>query len=395
MSSISPKYKFVLKGSFSKKGEKYIFVRYAFMAETRWLSSKISIKPEYWDAKKELIKSSFDLSYSYNSILLELKTKINAFIGRCLSSGEKPYFNDLVNELNYGKSKKSESQSLKLSDLVEVLDQAFSEKKISKNTQHSYKSAVLSFRIFIKKDIHLSQITPETINLFRQHLIETKNENTGAQYVRFFQASWKWINVIRKVNIDAPTRFESTPVKRMSEKKVLSIDEYNKIKQYYIETKNEYIRRFLVLCKGIRCSDSNKIKIADIQQYENKEIWYYTVSAQKTGVKGVKGVIIFDKWDMENIIPQNKEFLFKKLTTSNFNIGLKQVLELVIGRKITSHFGRHFAGDQIINDEGMDREDVKIILGISSTSISEIYAQRKVITTLKKIQESDKNKHSK
>jgi integrase len=392
MSSISPKYKFVLKGSFSKKGEKYIFIRYAFMAETRWLSSKISIKPEYWDAKKELIKSSFDMSYSLNGILLDLKTRINAFIGRCLSSGQKPYFNDLVNELNYGKSTKNESQALKLKDLVEIIDQAFTEKKISKSTQHAYKSAVLSFRIFIKKDIHLSQITPEIINLFRQHLIETKNENTGAQYIRFFQAAWKLIKVVRKINIDAPTRFESTPVERMSEKKVLTIDEYNKIKQYYVETKNEYIRRFLVLCKGIRCSDSNKIKISDIQQYENKEIWYYTVAAQKTGVKGV---IIFDKWDMENIIPKNKEFLFKKMTTSNFNIGLKQVLELVIGRKITSHFGRHFAGDQIINDDSMDREDVKIILGISSTSISEIYAQRKIITTLKKIQENDKNRNSK
>ncbi|MBL7797186.1 MAG: hypothetical protein JNJ90_11885, partial [Saprospiraceae bacterium] len=56
----------------------------------------------------------------------------------------------------------------------------------------------------------------------------------------------------------------------------------------------------------------------------------------------------------------------------------------LIGREITTHFGRHFTGDLILNSGVMDAEDVKKILGVTSDRIAEVYAQRDIKALLKK-----------
>ena len=83
--------------------------------------------------------------------------------------------------------------------------------------------------------------------------------------------------------------------------------------------------------------------------------------------------------------------LFRQMKISDYNFHLKRISKEIIGREITSHYGRHFAGDQAINS-GFDIDDVKAILGISNENTARIYAQRQNTTILTKLLTYAKNK---
>ena len=77
-----------------------------------------------------------------------------------------------------------------------------------------------------------------------------------------------------------------------------------------------------------------------------------------------------------------------------YNKTLKEIAVKIIGREITSHYGRHYAGDLAINS-GFDIDDVKAILGISKEGTARIYAQRqntKILTKLLMYEKDKKNR---
>lgn len=77
-------------------------------------------------------------------------------------------------------------------------------------------------------------------------------------------------------------------------------------------------------------------------------------------------------------------FLFEKSSYVAYVKRLKKLSLELIGREITTHFGRHFTGDFILNSTGMGLDDVKAIIGVKSDRIAEIYAQKDIKEVLKK-----------
>ena len=152
----------------------------------------------------------------------------------------------------------------------------------------------------------------------------------------------------------------------------------------------DILRRFLILCKGLRYSDTLHLKKSDLQEFKQGEdvLYYFNRRAQKSGIAGI---IHFFGEEIELLQFDDDGRLFAQMTTADYNFHLKRLSGKIIGRAITSHYGRHFAGDQAINS-GFDIDDVKAILGISNENTARIYAQRQNTTILTKLLTYAKNK---
>ena len=190
---------------------------------------------------------------------------------------------------------------------------------------------------------------------------------------------------------DTHKPFEDVSIKivKISEKKSITMDEYLAFRWALTDyepgnTEYETIRRFLIMCRGLRFSGTNQIQ--KTQHYFTFEdggtkFQYLTVSAQKTGTRGIAPISASDEillqWQPDGL-------LFEELQYPVYVKRLKKLSLELIGREITTHFGRHFTGDFILNSTGMGLDDVKAIIGVKSDRIAEIYAQKDIKEVLKK-----------
>lgn len=109
---------------------------------------------------------------------------------------------------------------------------------------------------------------------------------------------------------------------------------------------------------------------------------YLLKSARKTGTPEIVPISETDAQLLLQWQPDGS--LFEAIDYRSYVARLKKVSKKLLGREITTHYGRHFTGDLILNSGLMDAEDVKKILGVTSGRIAEIYAQRDIKEVLRK-----------
>jgi integrase len=372
-----PSTTFVLKGSVSKKGTMSVFLRYAFAGTTSWLSTGVKIKPLLWDAKKEMVKAAEPMAFLHNKTLAKLKNDVQTFIINSFEENQFPTFARLKEKLDQGNI----GSGLKVSDMLPNLDRMVESNKISAGTRKTYKPAINAF-LDRMGDMPVAHLSPVIVAEFRSKLAKD-SQNMAAQYTIFLRAAWLHLKKVHQLKMDDPFEFEDRTVVKISEKKTVLAEQYEQLKQHFIKTQNDTLRRFLILAKGIRYSDTNRIHRDMLNVYPNApNVWYLNMGAQKTDVKGI---VVLDQWDYDNLLIWREDgFLFKKLYSSQYNLQLKTITQKVIGVPLTSHYGRHYAGDMMINANELDRDDVKKLLGIKSDTVLNVYARKDVYKVIEK-----------
>ena len=264
--------------------------------------------------------------------------------------------------------------------------------EISKNTQNAYKIALKTFENF-SPGIQIEDITRSDILAFKAMLNQNKSENAANQYAHWIKILFRKIGKNRKVSND-PFEHVLISVKRISEKKTLSVAEYRTIYEFYKTCEepkdSEILRRFLVMCRGLRFSDTQDI----LKQAHYREILkdgvllkYIVKPAQKTKVAGILPIT---EEDAEWLIKWGEDgYLFPKILYDSYKNRLKSLSETIIGRKITTHYGRHFAGDYALNEMGLSLDEIETVLGLSSKDMTKIYAEYNKLSILQKIYNSE------
>lgn len=390
-----PKIALVRRGRPDNQGRKLIFLRFAYKGTTSWLSLKISLHEKNWDEKKQQVKAKNDFDLAKISQIINQKlTAAQSFCVDKIVQGDDLTFEDLKGFLA-GKKRESVKDKHPIEQMKEVLQTLTGAKIIEKSTLNSYKCAINKF---IKTGLckFIEDLTPEIVMEFRKIVSESNGANLANQYQRNLSVSYR--HCLKPLNIKMADPFQGIEIdiKRVSSKKTLSEDQYQTLVNYYDKTESvkekEIIRRFMVLCKGVRFSDTNLLRKDDLQEFEYKgvKLKYFSHSAQKTEVEGLTP---FFKHEEHLLVFNEDGSLFKNTEIHNYNRHLKALSLKVIGIEITSHYGRHYAGDKFINSENMGVDDVQVLLGISDTNIARVYAQRKKNTTLiKLIENNEKNK---
>jgi len=151
----------------------------------------------------------------------------------------------------------------------------------------------------------------------------------------------------------------------------------------------QILRRFLLMCRGLRHSDTIELSqqhYFQITDPKTKKVYHYLAKpAQKSNKIGIVPLL---RTDVEYLLEwQPNGRLFADQDYGSFYKKFKQISLDLIGREITSHYGRHFAGNFIVNADEMEGlQDVQKILGVSSDRIAEVYAQRDILKVLQKFE---------
>jgi integrase len=386
-----PKISIILKGKPDRNNKKLLYMRYAIGGKTSWLSLKVSVDESSWDSKKRMVKGRSTDAPNINQYINSIKFEADQI---CFEWASKNRGKLLSFEMFKGfflKENSVKSASPGISAMLNVLQDMYSEQEISTS---SYRAYVITVNSFIKANLvqTISEITISIVSAYRKHISSKNNPNLAAQYVRNLRVVFR--HTIRRLGIQATDPFtEKVTITRLSSKKNLTFVEYKMIVTHFQKIDGfdkDILRRFLVLCKGLRYSDTVHLKKPDLQEFRQGEdvLYYFNRPAQKTGIAG-----IIHFYNEENDLLQfgDDSKLFRQMKISDYNFHLKRISKEIIGREITSHYGRHFAGDQAINS-GFDIDDVKAILGISNENTARIYAQRQNTTILTKLLTYAKNK---
>lgn len=240
----------------------------------------------------------------------------------------------------------------------------------------------------------LGEITRGKALQFKGILTTTKNANVAAQYTRNVGAVYG--KILKNWNIpdrDKPFNIEKK-IERLSKKKELLPSEYRELYDAMKASppeseKFEVLRRFIFMCGGIRFSDTNLIEKEKhyFEFQENGEVLRgISKPAQKSGEVGIIPILPQDAEWLLRWRPSG--LLFDPVDYNQYLLRLKQISRSIIGREISTHYGRHFAGDSIVNQEGLGMDDVQAILGISNAEIAKIYAQKDIKKVISKYYKS-------
>lgn len=275
---------------------------------------------------------------------------------------------------------------------VEAIEMEYDAKEISKNTRDAYFLGLKTFNQF-RPNIDVDAITRADVMDFKAMLIKSKSDNAANQYTHWIKIIFRKIAKNHKVNHN-PFEHVTISVNRISEKKTLTVEEYRKIYDFFktctVPKDREILRRFLVMCRGIRFSDTNEIsKTAHYREISKDGVLlrYIVKPAQKTKVSGI--LPITDE-DAEWLIKWNDEgLLFRKTGYENYSNNLKALSKAIIGRTVSTHYGRHFAGNYALNEMGLSLDEVQTVLGLTSKDMTKIYAEYNKLSILQKIYNSE------
>lgn len=384
---MQPAVSFVLRGRTDRFRRQRLYLRFSFRYKTNYISTKFKLRPEDWDAVEQRVKSrattlSGDSVPRINLWLEQQRT----LIFRILLE-ENPTTFPRFKELY---CPPAQVKRLFGQCAAEWLDQAKKEGLLKPSTARTYSFAVKAFLRVFPKDVEVSEMRESTVALLFNTLKAECNENLANQYLIFLRIIFNKILKIFKIG-DKNTPFQnfSPKVKRISEKKSLSIMEYRAFWNAFLAENSpkdrEILRRFLIQCRGLRFSDT-----VDMARHHcftvndpdsGKTYHYLSKPAQKTDRAGIVPLLEDDVQHL--LIWQDDGRLFAPMTYKVYRDHLASLSLKIIGRKITTHYGRHFAGDFILNAPEMSGiTDVKMVLGVSSTLIAETYAQRDILKVL-------------
>jgi|GEM_PF-1294497 len=382
-----PSVTIVLHGRKDRYGRQVLYLRYAHDYSTNYISTGFKVLAKDWDpvATKVRARSATLGGESATRINMALNTLLENAMLAVLKLVEQK--NGFAFEKFKGLVFGEEMPEMKLFEVcIKVIDAEKAQGVISKATHRAYKAGVSAW-VSNMGNMSIFDIKNDDVTKFISILTEKYNANLAAQYCRNIKSVLN--KVLKAEQIDIKNQFErALPINRISDKKQITVSEYLLLRDFFLkkatEKERETLRCFFICCRGARWSEAMLIKKEHYRQevVDGFTYRYFVKPKQKTKTAAV--VPITD-WDAEHLLQYGlDDRLFKASAYQTFINRLQSITLAVIGRAITSHYGRHFAGDMIINDRSMDRDDVKNILGIKSTEVSEIYAERKALDSIRK-----------
>lgn len=385
-----PSIKLLLRGPADRYGRQRLYLRYSFNYSTNYISLPWKFDPKDWDEQKQLVRSKAVLSgegaANVNRALRQKLAEAFNVTASMLAEDVLPEFERFRRAFLGDRAAKRPFHELG----EEVIAADFAAQRISDGTRQAYQAALKKWSTLAGRVI-FANLTKSLVSNFQVRVAETHNENLAAQYVRNCKAVYR--RILQAYDLqDKSGAFDGLDlkVKRISEKKTLTVSEYN---QFYAALEKtdptsvefETLRRFLLMCRGVRFSDTVAIR-RDKHYFEFTEkgqtFRYIAKPAQKTDVAGV--VPISDR-DAQWLLRWRPDgLLFESELYDTYSQRLKRLSQAIIGRTLTTHYGRHFAGDFIVNAGDMHLDDVKSILGIRSDEVARIYARRDIKNLLEK-----------
>ena len=384
-----PSISIVLRGYEDRFGFQRLFLRYSWCYRTNYIVLSWKLLPKDWDPVAQSVKPRATLggetSVVVNGDLAKTMNKAYSVVAELIANDIPPTFEEFKAKMSMGKK----TAVMFWDAAMKILDEEHREKQISRQTFTCYRAAVNKFRE-ISGNLRVQELGRDQVLAFKRKMVLAGKENLANQYLRYLKIIYGRVLKYHKLG-DLRKPFDNVSIKvvKISEKKSLAIEEYLVFKkalpQYAPDSPDhETIRRFLIMCRGLRFSDTKQIK-KDLHYFEFHEgetlFRYLAVNAQKTGTKGIVPISESDagllKWEHDG-------FLFSKISYKSYVKRLKKLSLDLIGREITTHFGRHFTGDFILNSTDMSLDDVKTIIGVKSDRIAEIYAQKDIKEVLKK-----------
>lgn len=365
------------------------------MYVTNYIVTPWKVTPKDWDKNKAQVKAKVllgsDSALRINTWLSTYLAKANTLLIQMITEDAE------MNFVSFRERFTDQNDSNKLPfhiAVAQTLTHELDTKLITKATSKAYTAAVTRFTALFG-DIPIWKIRRSTILDFKRAVIETGNENLASQYTRNLKAVYHKTRVFFKLKItEDPFADIGLVVTRISDKKTLTVTHYKSLYQAFEKMEPgtadaEILRRFLIMCRGIRYSDTcglnRSLHYFEVDQ--GGEIFrFFQKKAQKSNTTGIVPITARDaacliRWEPNGM-------LFPKINYQLYSDRLKVVTQAIIGVPLTTHFGRHFAGDFIINSENMLLDDVKTVLGVSRDTIAEVYARRDVISVLKKFYKS-------
>lgn len=379
----------VQRGYQDRYGFQRLFLRYSWSYKTNYMALSWKLLPKDWDQTTQTVKPRATLGGEtaaiVNGDLAKTLNKAYSIIADLIANELPPTFDAFKPKM--GAEKKSAFRFFDAA--VKLLDEEYAGKQISDSTLKVYKASLNKFKE-LNGDLRMQELTRDQVVAFKRSIVQNGKDNMANQYVKYLKIIYSRVLKRHKLpDVHKPFEDVSIRIVKISEKKSMTMGEYltfRKALADYTPESTEYdtIRRFLIMCRGLRFSDTTQIQ--KTQHYFTFEdggtkFQYLTVNAQKTGTKGIVPISASDEvllqWQPDGL-------LFEKLQYPVYVKRLKKLSLELIGREITTHFGRHFTGDFILNSTGMGLDDVKTIIGVKSDRIAEIYAQKDIKEVLKK-----------
>ncbi len=385
-----PSIAIVQRGRADRFGMQKLYLRYAWNYHTNYIALPWKLLPKDWDARAQIVKPRATLGGESAVVVnTDLRNKLNkaSLIANELIAGNIPPSFDIFRQKFEGNRKQFAPFAATAEDILKKERDA---REVTPSTFKAYRAAL---RKFVEKvgDLPVQQLTRDKILQFKTKMVAAGKENMAAQYLRNLKVVYnKVLKFHRLKDLHNPFEDLDMKVERVSDKKKLTVPEYLAIRNALTtfpegSTEHETIRRFLIMCRGLRYSDTEQIN-RQAHYFETTEgdttYRYLLKSAQKTGTEEIVPISETDARVLLKWRPDGS--LFKKTGYHLYVKRLKRLSLQLIGREITTHYGRHFTGDLILNSGLMDAEDVKKILGVTSGRIAEVYAQRDIKALLRR-----------
>lgn len=383
-----PVIKLVLRGYEDKYGFKKLFIRYSWCYRSNYIVLPWKLLEKDWDPVNQWVKPRATLggetSFIVNNDLKKRVHEAFSIVAELIANGIPPTFEEFRMKMGAGKN----TTLIFYDSAVKILEEERNANEISKASVITYRATLNKFKE-LEGNLRLHEISREKVISFKRKLIFAGKENLANQYVRCLKVVFN--RVLKHFGLnDIRKPFEGIEIKvvKISPKKSLTIDEYvalrDALSQYPVGS-NEYetIRRFLIMCRGLRFSDTHLLKKEHYFEFKEDGVCYryFTTHAQKTGSKEI---VPISETDATLLYWQPDGHLFKRVSSMTYRERLQKLSLKHIGREITTHYGRHFTGDFILNSGEMTLDDVKTILGVKSDRIAEIYAQKDIKDVLRK-----------
>ena len=379
----------VQRGYQDRYGFQRLFLRYSWLYKTNYIALSWKLLPKDWDQTTQTVKPRATLGGEtaaiVNGDLAKTLNKAYSIIADLIAHEIPPTFNAF--KLKMGAEKKA--AFLFYDAAVKMLDEEYAEKQISRSTSKVYKAAINKFKE-LNGDLRMQELTWDQVMAFKRKIVQAGKDNLANQYVKYLKIIYsRVLKHYKLADVHKPFEDVSIRIVKISEKKSMTMGEYLTFRKALADSafgSSEYetIRRFLIMCRGLRFSDTTQIQ--KTQHYFTFEdggtkFQYLAVNAKKTDTKGIVPISASDEillqWQPDGL-------LFEKSSYVAYVKRLKKLSLELIGREITTHFGRHFTGDFILNSTGMGLDDVKAIIGVKSDRIAEIYAQKDIKEVLRK-----------
>ena len=368
------KIKTVLRsGQITETGEKYIYLQLAFEAVKKRISTKISVHPDNWDGRKNIVLESDPDFRRKNKYL-------NKEIQRAASIIDKYYFDDKY---------LSADEFLRLfrmkgysdGDFAEFVREQVGRKNLSDQSKHTYLTQITKLERF-KKKIRFSDITHSFIRDYETFMVNKlkNNLNTVSKSLSMLRTFANWAKDYDLITTDP---FKKVKIKkRIGNREFLTIPELHKFEILFAEgnlktSQHNVLRYFLFSCyTGLRYPDIQNLKFGMLRkvEYEGKELYVLKVEQHKT--KNIVSVPVIDK--AQKLIGKNYgkyQSVFRVLSNQKTNQRLKDISKNAgIDKNITFHSARHTFATVAI-EKGLPMEIISELLGHTELKTTKIYAK--------------------